>query len=277
MGLKRVRILFFFSLMLLCGVSGHSGLAQAVEPSQEYQDIYAKAMQAFLEEQYEDTLSLLEQAIALEPQQANAYNLAGAANVKLRNYNQAATSFQQILALDPENMIAIFNLGESYFLLKDYTKSKQYFQTFLNIEGNSANALARFKLLLCHLLGGNEESARATVEALRPTISHPLAYYGNAALHFHAGNNDEARSYLKSAFEIYPGGVNLAFADSLVELGWLERNEVAQIGAVNAAALQSLSREFQPDIEQDDSNALFKRFDSLLPSIGGDDKNSENP
>lgn len=271
--MKSIRIFesSLFCLIILFGISVNGALAQSPEPSQEYKDIYAKAMEVFGEEKYEEAIEYSEQAIALDPQMPAAYNLTGAAYVKLEQYDQAAISFQKILSIQPDNTIAMFNLGEAKFLTKDYGNAKKHFQSYLNSEGNSTNALARYKVILCDLLGGNEAGARKAVDELKPTISHPLEYYGRAALLFHAGNEVEARGYLQSAFQIYPGGINLAFSDSLVELGWLKREEVAQIGAVNAAALQSLSTEFQPEIEKDESGALKEKFDSLLPSLGGGD------
>lgn len=250
--------------------------SQESPPSAEYQGKYRKAIELFNEAKYEETLSLLEQAVALEPQQTSAYNLIGAALVKLKRFDEAGAVFRKILSVQPDNAIAMFNFGESLFLAKKYPEAKQQFQAYLNTEGNKTNALARFKIILCDLLGGNEAEARQNVAKLRPTISHPLEYYGRAAVMFHDGNEEEAREYLQSAFQIYPGGMNLVFADSLVELGWLKRDEVAQIGAVNAAALQSLSSEFQPDTGNEDTGGTLDSFESLLPSLGGEEE-SESP
>jgi len=273
----RIFIFPVFGLIIICGLAGTTAHAETPEPSEEYKQIYSSALQEFNAENYDKALTILEQTIAVDPQQTAAYNLSGAANVKLKKYEQAIDSFRKILSIKPESSIAMFNLGESLFLLKDYSQAKQYFQGYLNTEGNKTNALARYKVILCDLLGGNEAVARDAVQNLKPTISHPLEYYGRAAIQFHAGNEEEAREYLRSAFQIYPGGLNLAFADSLVELGWLKEGEVAQIGAVNAAALKSLSNEFQPEAEKDDSGTFREKFDSLLPSLGGadDEKDKE--
>ncbi|MEM6884700.1 MAG: tetratricopeptide repeat protein [Verrucomicrobiota bacterium] len=268
-----IRIFIAVCLTIFCSAqfSLHSSHAQAAEPTKEYIELYAKAKAEFDGENYQESLKILEEAIALEPQLVHSYNLKGAVLVKLDEYDQAAETFQQVLAIQPENVIANYNMGESFFLAEKYSQAKEQFQVYLNSEGNQTNALARYKVILCDLLGGNESAARKAVEELRPTISHPLQYYGRAAIHFHAGEEEEARSYLKSAFNIYPAGLNLAFSSSFLELGWLKEGEVAEVGAVHAAGLQSLSTEFHPEIEKDDSGALREKFESLLPSLGGDE------
>jgi len=258
--------------VMLCLFVADYALAENALPSREYRETYVKAMQVFGEGKYEEAMKLAREAVVLDPAQASAYNLLGATQVKLRQPQEAVASFQKILSLQPENSVAVFNLGEAYFLLKNYSEAKKYFESYLKTEGNATNALARYKMILCDLLGGREAAARETVLGLKPTISHPLEYYGRAALLFHQGDEEQARSYLESAGKIYSPGLNLAFADSLVELGWLNRNEVAEIGAVNAAALQSLSAEFQPQNDEDSSRGLNRDIESLLPALDEDNR-----
>jgi tetratricopeptide (TPR) repeat protein len=228
----------------------------------------------FNEAKYDESLAKLSEAEVVDAAQVATNNLRGAVYVKQRKYAQAAEAFKAILASQPDNSIAWFNYGESQFLAKNYSQAKESFKRYLETEGNKTNALARFKIILCDILSGNVSEARKAVENLRPTISHPLEYYGRAAIEFNAGRDAEAREYLKSAFDIYPGGMNLAFADSFKELGWLKPDEVAQIGAVNAAALQSLSTEFQPS-SNEGSDAYKEKFESMLPSLGGGDDDSQ--
>lgn len=256
----------FFSALL-----NVEGQTPGTPPSQAYQTAYSAAIQAFNENRYPEALAKLDEAEAVEPGLVSTLNLRGAIHVNQREFTKAAESFHKIIPLDPDNDVAHFNYGETLFLMKNYAQAKESFQRYLNTKGNQKNALGRFKVLLCDILGGNIEQARKTVAELRPTISHPLEYFARAALLFHAGKDEEARGYLVSAFDIYQAGMNLAFADSFVEIGWLKREEVAQIGAVNAAALQSLSNEFQPVSEGSDQS-LSEKFQSLLPSLSGNKK-----
>lgn len=245
-------------------------LAQEVTPlPPAYQEKYRAAVDAFNKEKYTESLALLAEADTISPNQIATFNLQGAAHVKRRDFQKAAVSFRKILEKEPQNPIAFFNYGEVLFLSENYPQAKEAFIKYLGTEGNEKNALGRFKVLLCDLRMGNIQEVKAVVDNLRPTISHPLEYFARAAIEFSQNNEKEARSYVQSAFQIYPGGMNLAFADSFVELGWIGRGDVAQIGAVNAAALQSLSREFQPEDDPGEDTSFKEKFRSLLPSLGG--------
>ena len=243
-------------------------------PPVAYQEKYRAAVEAFNEEKFAKTLELLNEADSLAPGLPSTLNLKGAAHVKLRDFKAAAVDFRKILEKKPDNAVALFNYGEVLFLSENYAQAKEAFSKYLQTEGNKTNALGRYKVILCDLLMGNIKEVKTTIAELRPTISHPLEYYARAAVEFSQDNEQEAREYLQSAFNIYPGGMNLAFADSFVELGWIKREEVAQIGAVNAAALQSLSREFQPEAGGEDDS--FKdKFQSLLPSLGEESEETD--
>jgi len=240
--------------------------AADVVPSPEYAKAYRESVVFFNELKYEEALVKVKESIALEPELTDGYNLEGACYIKLKEYEKGAESFSKILNVEPQNPIAMFNYGESLFLQKKYAEAKSLFQRYLGTEGNSKNALGRYKVILCDVLGGHVEEARKTVAGLKPTISHPLEYYARAAVEFQAGNDELARSYLKSSFQIYSGDLNLAFADSLREIGWVKDGEVAQFNTVNVAGLESLSSEFQPEAEED-SAVVGKQLNSLLPSL----------
>lgn len=256
------------STWIVLGFISVCAVAQTTDPPPPaYQETYRSAVEAFNNQEYEKTLELLDQADAISPGLSATMNLQGAAHVKLRDFQKAASAFRGILQNEPQNPVALFNYGEVLFLSENYPQAKEAFSKYLGTEGNEKNALGRFKVMLCELLMGNVQQVKAEIQELRPTISHPLEYYARAAVEFSQDNEEEARKYLQSAFNIYPGGMNLAFADSFVELGWIKREEVAQIGAVNAAALQSLSQEFQPDAAENEDN-FSEKFQSLLPSLG---------
>jgi len=253
----------WLALSLIAGCSWLHG--QPPRPTPEFQAKYRAALEAFNENDYEMALTLLNEAEQIQPGMEATLNLKGASHVKLKNFQEAANAFRGILAQKPQNPVALFNYGETLFLSKNYPQAKEAFQKYMATEGNANNALGRLKVFLCDLLMGNEQAVQEMIANLKPTISHPLEYYCRAARLFHQGNEEEARGYLNSAFEIYPAGMNLAFADSFVELGWLKSNEIAEIGAVDASALQSLSQEFQP--QETETGIDAEQFESLLPAL----------
>lgn len=247
-------------------------------PSAEAQTAYQEALQLMNGGAVKEALTRLETITGVDAAHPAILNLRGALQVRNRELAAAAASFGAILEKEPSNGIALFNLGEVHFLQRDYAKSKSFFTRFMELTGNGDNALGRYKIFLCELKGGNAAAADKILAGLEPTISHPFYYFAHAAADFHRGKEDSARDYIRSAFGIYAGGLNAAFADSLVELGYLKPEEIAQIGAIDAAALQSLSQEFRPgDGGPGGEKLVAPVFEDLLPEFAREKKDEAAP
>ncbi len=61
--------------------------------------------------QYKKALTAYNQAIRLDPHDANAYNNKGSALSKLKRYEEALIAFDQAIQLDPSNAFAYYNKG----------------------------------------------------------------------------------------------------------------------------------------------------------------------
>jgi tetratricopeptide (TPR) repeat protein len=236
--------------------------------SEAMQAVYNETLQLMSQGKFDEALAKLASGPASDAEHSVVLNLKGALQVRKKNYSEAAAQFAKVLEKSPNNAVACFNLGEVHFLQKDYAKAKELFGRFLKEPGNSQNALARYKIFLCDLLGVDPAAAAQTLKELEPTITHPFYYYAHAATEFKAGRENEAREYIQSAFEIYPVGLNATFADSLIELGWLRREEIAQVNMIDLGALQSLSEEFRAEAVLSGADAPPPPdFESMLPDF----------
>jgi tetratricopeptide (TPR) repeat protein len=66
---------------------------------------------------YANALPLLQQVVAKDPRNADAYNLMGYATRKSGNANGSLQYYQQALAIDPRHIGAYEYLGEAYLML----------------------------------------------------------------------------------------------------------------------------------------------------------------
>jgi tetratricopeptide (TPR) repeat protein len=66
---------------------------------------------------YVNALPLLQQVVAKDPRNADAYNLMGYATRKSGNANGSLQYYQQALAIDPRHLGAYEYLGEAYLML----------------------------------------------------------------------------------------------------------------------------------------------------------------
>ncbi|MEM8952772.1 MAG: tetratricopeptide repeat protein [Verrucomicrobiota bacterium] len=165
------------------------------------------------------------EAQQMAPDLAIVYNLEGAAWTKAKDFDKARVAFEKCLALEPSSMEARFNLAELDFVAKEFESAIAKFQDIIENEpGFPARTrnLILYKIYLCNLMLENTEAAEEMLAEFNYMSDTPEYWYANAAKHFKAGDEDEARSWLRSASRIYNRMMQDLFVDSLVELHWIE-------------------------------------------------------
>ena len=73
-------------------------------------------------EQYDEAVAWLQQVLAAEPEQAEAYNSLGYCYSRLGQPAQAVAAFEQAIALQPDDAQAHVNLGLTLLQLGDYPR-----------------------------------------------------------------------------------------------------------------------------------------------------------
>lgn len=259
--------------IVVLGVGLLSAWSQETPPAtpqytEAFSKAYAGAVEAFNRNDFEASLAKLDEADKAQPGVSQTLNLRGALFVRMKKLPEAEAAFKKLMETDPKDPIPVFNLGEVYFLQKNYGEGKKMFQKFLAMPDNSQNALGLYKVFLCEVMLGNSTEVAKSLESLRPSVSNPFYYFANAAEAFKKGKPEDGRGFVKSAFAIYAGGLNAAFADSFIELGWLTQDEVGQIGAVDAAQLKSLSQD--PSLQAgQEGQSLSNTLEAMLPGLDG--------
>jgi tetratricopeptide (TPR) repeat protein len=114
-------------------------------------------------------LTLLEQAIKLDPTAKAAYNSLGNVYYQQRRYQQALAMYQKALAIDPDYVKARTNLGSTYMQLAMDTRAIDELQKVLQADS-----------------------------------SYSLAYYNLACVYARSGNSTMAAQYLQQAIVLEP-------------------------------------------------------------------------
>ena len=117
----------------------------------------------------ERAMTLLQQAISLDPTLKHAYNNLGNLYYQRQQYDDAVAMYHQALALDPDYMQARNNLGSAYIQLSQYEQAIAELQKVLQADGTSS-----------------------------------LAYYNLACVYARTGDSTQAVHYLQRAVEIEP-------------------------------------------------------------------------
>jgi len=124
-------------------------------------------------------LTLLEQAIKLDPTAKAAYNSLGNVYYQQQRYQQALVMYQKALAIDPDYVKARMNLGNTYMQLAMDTRAIDELQ-----------------------------------KALRADSSSSLAYYNLACAYARSGNGPVAALYLLEAIALEPQARTWAQTDA---------------------------------------------------------------
>src|SRR5437660_5060093 len=143
------------------------------------------------------------------------------------NYDEADAALTQAARIDPKFWNARFNLAEIPFLRKDWPEARKRFEQLLS-SGESdlakeASQLIQYKILLTYLLEGKEDMVDSIQAKLELSPDTPAVDYVKAAVALKQKNQKEAKDWIGVAEKNFSPQLNKLFAESLYEVGWLEK------------------------------------------------------
>src|SRR5881409_12062 len=202
--------------------------ADNVAPTKaELEEMYSAAYKAFDSNKFSEALKQLDAVDARQPDLAASKNLRGVILMRQGNYDQAETALQDAARIDPKFWNARFNLAEIPFLKKDWTEARNRFQQLLSSSGpdlaSEASQLIQYKILLTYLLEGKENTVDSILAKLELSSDTPAVDYVKAAVALQHKNQKEAKDWMGAAEKSFSLQLNKLFAESLYEVGWLEK------------------------------------------------------
>ena len=140
--------------LVLAVASGETVLAAGAGPSESFDEDAAlrEAKELIVEGRFEDALAELEELIAENDANADAWNLVGFSYRKLGKYDLSLDGYSRALAIDPRHTEAIEYLGELYLALDDLEQAERQLAKLRDICGSGCEefdelkeAVARYK------------------------------------------------------------------------------------------------------------------------------------
>ncbi len=231
---------------------------------------FERAERSFQQRDFAAARKFLDLADDGAPNEAASFNLRGEIFMEEKKLDEAEQAFTQAVAADPKFREAQYNLAQIAFKKKDYAESRERLEALFgatpNDEKNQAAQLIKYKIFMTLLLEGNDTQAQKMMDQFKFTGDTPALYYAQAAWGFKHDNPDQGNDWIKSARKIYSPALNIIFADTFYDLGWLQR---APDTAPPTAALA------QADAAQEVGPAPTMRFgeaDSVLPPAATEDE-----
>jgi tetratricopeptide (TPR) repeat protein len=210
--------------------------ASNVAPSKaELETMYDKAFREFDNNNYPEALKQLDAIDARQPDLAESQNLRGVILMREGIYDKAEAALHEALRIDPKFWNARFNLAEIPFLQKNWGEARTRFQDLLTsdvaeLQGDAAQ-LIQYKILLTYLLEGKENMVDSILAKFELSPDTPAVHYSNAAIALQRKDLKQAKDWMATAEKNFSPQLNKLFAESLYEVGWLEK----QVGQSRAA------------------------------------------
>jgi Flp pilus assembly protein TadD len=214
--------------LALGSFAANSFAADNVAPTKaELEEMYNAAYKAFDSNKFPEALKQLDAIDARQPDLAASKNLRGVILMRQGNYDQAETALQEASRIDPKFWNARFNLAEIPFLKKDWADARKRFEQLLSSGGpdlaKEASQLIQYKILLTYLMEGKGNMVDSILAKLELSPDTPAVDYVKAAVALQQKNQNEAKDWINAAEKNFSPQLNKLFAESLYEVGWLEK------------------------------------------------------
>jgi len=219
------------------------------------QEKFEAAEQAFQQRDYTAAKKLIDEADAADPNQPPTINLRGEILLAQKDFDGAENAFKQAAKIDPKFREAQYNLAQIPFKKKDYTKARDRFEALFNNtpspggDKNQAAQIIKFKIFLTLLLEGKDARAQKMMEQFQFTGDTPALYYAQAAWEFKHNNTAKANDWIVSAKKIYSPALNMVFADSFYDVGWLQPAQNVAAAPVTPSKEVAKNETTPPSIE----------------------------
>ena len=202
--------------------------ADNVAPSKaELEAMYDKAFRAFDANNFPEALKDLDAIDARQPDLAESQNLRGVIMMRQGIYDKAEAALNEALRIDSKFWNARFNLAEIPFLRKDWAEARNRFQQLLSSNATElqgeATQLIQYKILLTYLLEGKENMVDSILAKFELSPDTPAVHYANAAIALQQSKAKEAKDWMAQAEKNFSPQLNKLFAESLYEVGWLQK------------------------------------------------------
>jgi Flp pilus assembly protein TadD len=234
-------------------------ITTAAEKAQKAKAVAAEkvdqAEQAFQQRDYTAAKRLIDEADAADPNQPATLNLKGEILLAQKDFDGAENTFKQAAKIDPKFREAQYNLAQIPFKKKEYSKARDRFEALFNNtpatggDKNQASQIIKFKIFLTLLLEGKDSRAQKMMEQFQFTGDTPALYYAQAAWEFKHSNAAKAKDWIDSAKKIYSPALNLVFADSFYDVGWLQQPQNIASTPVTASKEVAKAETAPPSIE----------------------------
>ncbi|MBF8274656.1 MAG: hypothetical protein HW380_3761 [Magnetococcales bacterium] len=201
---------YLLNLAAVChGASGHPGLAlscwqQALALQPDYADAYGNMGNMFKDiQRYPEAEACYRQALSLQPDHVEANNNLGVLLHGLNRHEEAAAAYEEILRHHPNHVGACFNLGNAFYDMKRWSEAETAYRQALRMNPDHADACNNLGLLLQES-GRGAEGEILFRQTLRLKPDHADVHYNLGNLLTHYKRPKDAEIHYRRALTLKP-------------------------------------------------------------------------
>jgi tetratricopeptide (TPR) repeat protein len=162
-----------------------------VSPQLTASDLVIQAADQLIADKPTEALTIIEQAIRLQPNYASAYLARGLFRHESNDFRSAIADFDKVISLNPSSGFGYYYRGNAHLVLKNYRGAIADYDQAIRLNPNFAPSY--YARGLARAQSQNYRSAIADYDqAIRLNPYLLIAYYNRANAHVQMGNKQEA-------------------------------------------------------------------------------------
>jgi tetratricopeptide (TPR) repeat protein len=189
------------------------------------------ALDCYEVEKYQKSLELLQEALKIKFDFAEANYLRGNIYCAIEAYDRAIMEYQYALNSDKHHIAAHINLGNTYLLQERYQEAIGCYNTALALEPDSAILYNNRAIVYTSLADYSNALAdyQQTI-ALQPDFAE--AYTSRGTVYAYLHRYGEALADYNKAYELFPRDINIAWMKMWANLGAQDTLKREQVEAL---------------------------------------------
>ena len=219
----------------------------------------------------DEAKAVFSQICALQPDDADAWQMLGSINTCLDNLDAASVCFRKVLSLQSGNSQAYVNLGNINTLQRRHDEAHACYREALRLDSRNALAYCNLGNLL-HIVGRKDEAIDCFQQGLclNPNLAEPLVNLGNIL--YEQNRLNEALECLTKAIQLLPGSIqahnnlgNIYFREGRLEDAMTAYREALRLDPSNSTTHCNLGNVLRILRHSDEACEHFQRALHLRP------------
>jgi Flp pilus assembly protein TadD len=169
----------------------------------ESRELFCRGRLAIFKKRYDEAVAEIEQAVALDPTAAFAYNALGIAHLERAEFDLARKAFDDTIRRAPYWSYAWHNLALTHIQRGDYAEAERTYRKAVELAPQRAYLHHNLGLLYQNM-NRRGEAAREFLRAIELLPARPESHSALGALRAMEGRSKEAERWLRKAVELAP-------------------------------------------------------------------------